>query len=188
MNSPVIIGGSAGSFAIIFRILPVLSAGFDFPLIICVHRLRTAPSGSLESMFPDSKIHIHEILDQEQILPGKVYIAPPNKHLLFRKKHRFSLTDDPPNNYSRPSIDITMKSAATLYGSNLIGILFSGANSDGAEGMKAIHEAGGVTIIQDPKEAEIPIMPQAAVDSFAPGYILSADKIINFIEKLTKTQ
>lgn len=153
-----------------------------------MHRLRTTPTGSFDSMFPNPKVRIREIQNQEQIQPGNVYIAPADNHLLFKKKNRFTLSSDPPYNYSRPSMDVTMKSAANQFGSDLIGILFSGANSDGADGMKAIHDAGGITIVQDPKDAEISVMPQAAVDSFNPGYILSADKIISFIEKLTKTE
>jgi len=188
MNSPVIIGGSAGSIAIIFRILKILPVDFSFPLILCVHRLRTAPRGSFESILTNTEVRFHEILDQEEILPGIVYITPADKHLLFYNKTRFILSDDPPKNYSRPSIDVSMESAAKQFGSHLIGILLSGANSDGTDGMKSIHDAGGITIVQDPKDAEISIMPQAAVDSFNPMYILSADKIINFIEKFTNIE
>lgn len=188
MNYPVIIGGSAGSFSIIFKMLPVLLVGFKFPIIICVHRLRTAPKGSYQNFLIHDPVPIREIQDKEPVLPGNVYIAPANKHLLFNNNKQFSLTDDPPIHYSRPSIDVCMNSAAENFGSKLIGILLTGANSDGASGMKSINDAGGVTLVQDPNDAEISVMPQAAIERFNPSYILSADKIIRFIENLASEE
>jgi len=94
------------------------------------------------------------------------------------------LATSKPVNHSRPSIDIVMKSAAEVYNNRLLGVLISGANSDGAEGMMSIHKSGGTTIVQDPEEAEITAMPEAAIDSFKPDYVYNADKISKFIGNL----
>lgn len=185
MVSPVIIGGSAGSFPILFKIIDALQDGFDFPIIICVHRLRSGPHIPL---FWSESPHPFPIIEPESNIKlenGSTYIAPPNKHLGFLDKQSLVLTDDPPVKYSRPSIDYTMISAAKIFKKNLMGILLTGANKDGAEGLKSIHDQGGITIVQDPKNAEFSVMPQSAMDLFNPSYILSAEKIIKFIEKLT---
>jgi len=185
MNYPIIIGGSAGSFKIISRMIPALKPGFTFPIVICVHRQRTASDSFIVALGNNRAVPISEASDQGEIAVGNVYVAPANLHLVFRNPGAFATHSEEPVNYSRPSIDVTFLSAAEIYREKVIGILLSGANSDGAEGMKAISEAGGITIVQDPLDAEIPLMPQSAVDSFQPTYVMTADKIINFIGNLT---
>ena len=182
--SAIIIGGSAGSFKITSRIISSLPADFPLPVIVCMHRLRNVKTGIISALSNNTRIHICEPFDKDMIEAGKVYIAPANYHLLIEQGNYFSLSTIKPFNHSRPSIDVTMKSAAGVFNKNLIGILVSGANSDGAEGMMAIHNAGGTTIVQDPEEAEITSMPEAAIDSFRPDYIYNADKIIKFIGNL----
>lgn len=183
--SAIIIGGSAGSFKITSRIISSLPADFPLPVIIIMHRLRNVKTGITSALSNNTRIHICEPNDKDMIEAGKVYIAPANYHLLIEQGSFFSLSTMKPVNHSRPSIDVAMMSAAGIYRNRLIGILVSGANSDGAQGMMAIHEAGGKTLVQDPQEAEIPSMPEAAIDSFQPDYIYNADKIIKFIEKLS---
>lgn len=185
MSYPILIGGSAGSFKIISRIIPALKAGFPFPIIICVHRQRIASDSFILALEKNKDVPVREASDSDPISSGSVYVAPANKHLVFANSHTFSTNTDPPVNYSRPSIDVTFLSAANIFRGKLIGILLSGANSDGADGMKAISEAGGITVVQDPHEAEISVMPRSAVDSFQPTHIMTADKIINFIENLS---
>ena len=182
--SAIIIGGSAGSFKITSRIISSLPASFPLPVIICMHRLRNVKSGIVHALSNNTRIHICEPCDKDRIRPGTVYIAPANYHLLVEQGKYFSLSIMKAVNHSRPSIDVSMKSAASVYTDGLIGILISGANYDGAEGMMAIHEAGGTTIVQDPHEAEMNTMPGAAIDSFQPDHIYNADKIIKFIENL----
>ncbi len=182
--SAIIIGGSAGSFKITSRIISSLQADFPLPVIVVMHRLRNIKTGIISALSNNTKINICEPFDKDMIEAGTVYIAPANYHLLVEQGNYFSLSTMKPVNHSRPSIDVAMKSAAGVYNKRLIGILVSGANSDGAEGMMAIHNVGGTTFVQDPREAEIPSMPEAAIDSFRPDYICNADKIIKFIEKL----
>lgn len=178
------IGGSAGSFKITSRIISCLPADFHLPVIVIMHRLRNVKTGIVSALANNSKISIYEPNDKDPIESGSIYIAPANYHLLIEKGCFFSLSTFSPVNHSRPSIDLSMKSAANVYRKHLLGILVSGANTDGAQGMMAIHKAGGTTIVQDPLEAEIPSMPEAAIDSFRPDHIYNADKIIKFIEKL----
>ena len=184
MYGAIIIGGSAGSFKIISRVIVSLPADFPIPLIVCVHRLRNVKAGIISALSNNSSIKITEPFDKDPIEPGTVYIAPANYHLLIEQGNFFSLATSKPINHSRPSIDIAMKSAASAYSKRVLGILVSGANSDGAEGMIAIHQAGGTTIVQDPEEAEIPSMPEAALDSYKPDYVYNTDKIIKFIGNL----
>jgi two-component system chemotaxis response regulator CheB len=164
--------------------MPILRSGFDYSLIICVHRHKTAINSFVPALEKNKTIQVSEAENLDLIQPGRVYVAPANKHLTFSKEKKFILTDDAPENYSRPSIDVTFKSGANTFGDEMIGILLTGANSDGAEGLKVVKEAGGITIIQDPDEAEFSTMPQAALDIFQPTHIMSADKIISFIENL----
>ncbi len=184
MNGPVVIGGSAGSFRIISKMVSILKPGFLFPLIICVHRNRAAYQGFIPALSSQSAVAIQEPVDGEEIKAGIVYIAPANRHLEFATENTFTLNDKPQQNYSRPSIDVTFNSAATVFGEDLTGILLTGANNDGAEGLKNIHDSGGMTIVQDPAEAEVSVMPQSAMDLFQPAHVLEADKIINFIQNL----
>lgn len=184
MNGPVIIGGSAGSFRIISKMISILKPGFTFPLIICVHRNRTSSKGFIPALSYQALVALQEPDEGENIRAGHVSVAPANLHLEFTPANTFTLNDKPQLNYSRPSIDVTFLSAAAVFGADLTGILLTGANSDGAEGLKEIHEAGGTTIVQDPAEAEVSVMPQSALDLFQPTHVLKADKIINFIQNL----
>jgi len=184
MYSAIIIGGSAGSFKIISQVISSLQADFPIPVIICVHRLRNVKTGIISALSNNSSIRIVEPYDKDPVEPETVYIAPANYHLLIEQGSYFSMATSRPVNHSRPSIDILMKSAAEVYADRVLGILISGANSDGAEGMMAIHRSGGTTLVQDPAEADIPSMPEAAIDSFKPDYVINADKIIKFIGNL----
>jgi len=185
MTDPVIICGSAGSFSILFKLFPKLANGFTFPLIVCVHRLRNTPRGYINTIITDTSFKVIEPEEGMKIESGNLYIAPADRHLVFRDSNTFGLSKAAPVNYSRPSIDITLSSAAKVFSDRVIGILLSGANFDGTEGLKAIHQAGGTTIVQDPSDAEIPVMPQSAVDSFTPSHIFSAEKILTFIGNLS---
>ncbi len=184
MYSAIIIGGSAGSFKIISRIVTALPGNFPIPIIVCMHRLRNVKTNIADTFFNKSRIKICEPADKDPIKSAVVYIAPANYHLLIEEGNFFSLSKSEPVHYSRPSIDVTMKSAAAIYKENIVGILISGANSDGAEGMITIHKSGGKTIVQDPNEAEIPTMPESAIHSFTPDNIFNTDKIISFIVNL----
>lgn len=112
---------------------------------------------------------------------GRLYIAPPDYHLLIEKDHSLSLDGYEKVLWSRPSIDVTFQSAAEIFGKKVLGILLSGANNDGASGLEYIKKAGGTTIIQHPDNAEIPVMPQAALNRLQPDYLLKDKEIAAII-------
>lgn len=184
MNKILVIGGSAGSFRVVNQLLMSLPEDYPWAIIICLHRLKTARTGFKEALSIYSRFRIKEALDKERIEPSTAYLAPANYHMLIEYGHRFSLSADRAVNHSRPSIDITMETTAEVFKEKTTGILLSGANMDGAEGMRKIHEHGGITVVQDPASADIKTMPQAVIDLFKPNYILDKEDIISYVNKL----
>ncbi len=182
----VVIGGSAGSFQGITKILSGISEGFPLPVILCLHRLKHVRNGFMEALSIKSKKPVAEPYDKETIKWGKVYLAPSNYHLSIELGHTFCLSTEEMVNNSRPSIDITFESAAYVYREKLLGILLSGANRDGAYGMKEIKERGGLTVVQNPEECMIDTMPRAALKTTEIDYTLSVDQIIDLLNQLNK--
>ncbi|MCS6821266.1 MAG: chemotaxis protein CheB [Microscillaceae bacterium] len=182
----IVIGGSAGSFQVISKILSSIPSNFELPIIMCLHRLRHVRNGFVEALNIKSNIEIEEPYDKEAIKRGKVYLAPANYHLGIELGNTFALSTEELVNNSRPAIDITLSTAAYAYRNKLIGILLSGANKDGAIGMKNVHEKGGLTIIQDPQECLIDTMPLAAQKITKIDYVLGVDGIISFLLELDK--
>ena len=159
---------------------------YSFPMIICMHRLRNIRSSFTEALSLNSKFRIIEAFDKEKISKSTAYIAPSNYHLIVEFGYTFCLSDEEAVNHSRPSIDITMETAAEVFREKAVGILLSGANSDGAMGMKKIKDMGGITVVQDPNSSEIKTMPEACLNLFEPNYTLNIDSIIKFILDLER--
>jgi two-component system chemotaxis response regulator CheB len=129
---------------------------------------------------------VREAADKESIAPGTVYFAGPGYHLSVEMDKTFSLSGEAPVHYSRPSIDVLMESAADAYGPGLAGILLTGANADGAAGLAKIRRQGGLTVVQDPAEAQAPTMPQAAIRTLQPNLILTLDGIHGLLLQLDR--
>jgi two-component system, chemotaxis family, protein-glutamate methylesterase/glutaminase len=182
----VVIGGSAGSFQGITRILSSIPSNFHLPIVMCLHRLKHVRHGFVEALSIKSIKPVIEPYDKENIKKGKVYLAPSNYHLSVELGNSFSLATDEMVNNSRPAIDITLETAAYVYKQKLIGILLSGANRDGANGMKRIKDKGGITIVQDPEECLIDTMPSAALKVTEIDHILKIEQIIEFLTQLNK--
>lgn len=182
----IIIGGSAGSFLIVSKILSQLPAAFKFPVFLCLHRLKHVRSGFIETLSLRSKIEIVEPYDKEHIRPGKAYLAPANYHMYMEHGHTISLSADDPVNHSRPSIDLSFITAAKTYRNNLLGIILSGANRDGAYGLKKVKEYGGLTMIQSPDEAEVKTMPNSALKMTKVDYIYDSNMIVSFLNQLNQ--
>ena len=182
----IVIGGSAGSFQGVVKILSCLPPDFELPIILCLHRLKHVRNGFVEALSIKSTKPVIEPHDKENIKKGRVYLAPSNYHLSVELGNSFSLSTEEMINNSRPSIDVTLESAAYVFRHRLIGILLSGANSDGAVGMKKIKDRGGLTIIQDPEECMIKTMPTAALNLTEIDYILNTEDITKFITELSK--
>jgi len=182
----VIIGGSAGGLNALLQILPDLHSLNSFALVIVLHRRGTDDLTLEELIKLKTAIQVKAIEDKELLLPGFVYVAPSNYHLLFEKDGTFSLDTSEKVNYSRPSIDVSFESAAEVYGDSLIGILLSGSNSDGTEGLKDIQKAGGIIIVQDPKTADMSFMPNNAINNTTPDYILNLQEILNLLISINR--
>jgi two-component system, chemotaxis family, protein-glutamate methylesterase/glutaminase len=180
----VIIGASAGALEALSVILPALPHDFRLPVMVVVH-IPPDKKSILASLF-DAKcrITVREADDKEPICAGTAYFAPPDYHLLVEMDRCLSLSSDEPVLYSRPSIDVLFESAADAYGASLIAIVLTGANHDAAMGTKAVIEAGGMVIVQDPREAFIPTMPQAALAMCSGATIMSLEAIAAYLQKV----
>jgi two-component system, chemotaxis family, protein-glutamate methylesterase/glutaminase len=179
--SAIIIGASAGGFYALSVLLEDLMINFPIPIIIVQHRSRDYKDLLEEVLQKRCRIRIKQADEKEIIKESIVYVAPPDYHLLIEDDHSISLSDDPPVNYSRPSIDVSFESAARVYRERLVGIILSGANSDGAIGIREIKKSGGLTVAQDPAEAQFKTMPLAAVNTGKVDKIMTLEKIRDFL-------
>jgi len=180
----IIIGGSAGSFQIVTKILANLPKNFSIPLFLCLHRLKHIRTGFVEALSIKSQIPIIEPNDKEHIRPGRIYLAPANYHMYIELGNNIALSTEESVNHSRPSIDLSFFSAAYAYKNKLIGIILSGANKDGALGLKAVKDSGGITIVQDPEECQVKTMTSACLKTTTVDHVLNSDQIIDYILKL----
>ncbi|WP_239021001.1 chemotaxis protein CheB [Pontibacter arcticus] len=181
----ILIGGSAGSIEVIFKIIPALRDGFTIPVVLVIHRPASSKEGFITDVLSTkTPLYLKEATEKEIIQPGTVYLAPADYHLLLEKDHTFSLEASEKVQYSRPSIDVTFEAAAEQYGETLVGIILTGANSDGSKGIEAIARHGGHTIAQDPATAEISTMPQAAISTGKVQQVLTTEEIIIFLNSL----
>jgi two-component system chemotaxis response regulator CheB len=184
MYKAVIIGGSAGSFQVITRILSSLPANYPLPILLSLHRLKHVRSGFVEALSIKSSIPVIEPYDKDQIKPGKAYLAPANYHMFIELGNKIALSTEAPVNHSRPSIDLSFLTAAQVYREKLVGIILSGANKDGAYGLKKIRDFGGVTIVQDPDECQVKTMTESSLKMTKVDHILKTDQIIRFLQNL----
>ena len=168
----VVLGASAGGIDALSVLLDGLPANWRIPMTAVLHLPEAHESRLAEIFAQRLPIPVHEAADKMPLAAGSLYFAPPGYHLSIERERTFSLSCEPPVLFSRPSIDVLMASAADAYGPALAGFLLTGANEDGAEGLHRIHLAGGLTAVQEPKEAQIPTMPQAAIARHAPDYVL----------------
>jgi two-component system, chemotaxis family, protein-glutamate methylesterase/glutaminase len=159
----VLIAGSAGSLQVILAILMAMGREYPIPVLVVLHRNNVFESSLEELMSARTNLMIKEVEEKESIEPGVVYLCPADYHVLVEMDFTFSLDYSERVNYSRPSIDVTMRSAADVFGEGLIALLLSGGNADGSDGMDYVHTRGGLTVVQDPETAEVPYMPQQAI-------------------------
>ena len=177
MYKAIVIGTSYGGLEALKTLLPKLGSGFPLPVIVVLHIGEHNNETFLTYMDSICTLSVKEAESHEKINPGYVDFAPPNYHLLIESDFTFSLTTDHKHNFSRPSIDILFESAAWVYTHRLIGVVLTGANSDGAQGLKMIKDFGGMSIVQDPNSALSPAMPRAALKIAKPEYQLNLEDI-----------
>ena len=173
----VVIGTSWGGLDAVGRLLADLDPRCCFALVVVQHRAADSPHAAMVRYLQNrSAMPVTEVDDKDPIELGHVYIAPPDYHLLVERGH-FALSLEAPVRYSRPSIDVLFESAAEAYGSDVVGVVLTGANADGTEGLRAIKAHGGRTIVQDPTTAERSEMPAAAIDGGYADLVLTIEEI-----------
>lgn len=161
-----------------------LDGKFPLPVIVVQHMSPDADDYLATFLNSMKKIRVKEADEKEIPKAGVAYIAPPNYHLLMEHDGSFTLTIGERVNYARPSVDVLFETAAEFYGEDLIGIILTGANNDGSLGLKKIKEHGGLTIVQDPNEAESDTMPRTALEMAKPDHVLTLKEIANFLNSL----
>lgn len=160
--SIVVVGTSWGGLHALRELVGKLPAGFRMPTVVVQHRHRESDHLLSTLLQERTALEVAEVEDKAPIEPGTVFVAPADYHLLIDRGF-FTLSTDPPVRYSRPSIDVTFYSAADTYGAAAVGVILTGANSDGSRGLRRIFDRGGAAFVQDPATAESPTMPSAAI-------------------------
>lgn len=179
----VVIGASAGAMEALYAILPALPVNYPLPVMVVVH----LPPDK-ESMLPGllqtrCKMPVHEAEDKEEITPGKIYLAPPDYHLLVERDQTLSLSNDDAVLFSRPSIDVLFETAADVYETGLTGVILTGASSDGANGLKTIVKAGGKALVQNPETAYAGAMPASALELCPGAHVFNLQEIAEYLQK-----
>jgi two-component system chemotaxis response regulator CheB len=178
----LLMGGSAGSFKLLFRLVKHFTPELNKTVIIVIHRKKNYYS-EIEKLFADHcQLPLYEISDKMELKRNCVYIAPANYHTLIENERQFSLDVSEAVWYSKPSIDVTFDSAARVFKNRCTTILLSGANQDGAEGLLKQRKYGSLTIVQNPVDAEMGDMPQSAIDINAAEFVLSAEDIFDLLQ------
>lgn len=180
----LLIGCSAGGFNLVYELVASLPAKFPVPVIVIIHRSRKYKSSMEDLLNSKSRIQVKLSEDKENMKKGYVYFAPPDYHLLLEPEGCFSLDSSEPVLYSRPSIDVTFKSVADVFNDKVIAMLLSGANEDGADGLCYIYDKGGLVVVQDPDNAEVRRMPEAALMRCKGGLVLNNPEIFTFLSSI----
>ncbi len=181
----VVIGASAGGVEALVKLLPSLGDGRAFPVLVIVHLPPEEPNLLPDILGYHCRWPVREACQGETVAAGTVYIAPPGYHLYLERDHSFSFGLEAPVHFSRPSISVLIDSAAWVYRAELLAVLLTGANEDGADAMKAVQESGGFTVVQEPASADSPQMPQAALKLLEPDLVLELDEIARLLALLT---
>jgi two-component system chemotaxis response regulator CheB len=183
----VAIGASAGGIQALSVLLPALPAKAAVAVFIVLHLPRDRPSLLAEVFSRKCLLDVREAQDKEPVIAGTVYFAPANYHLLLDHGPQLALSVDDLVHHSRPSIDVLFESAAEVYGNRLLGIILSGANEDGAQGLAAVHDAGGLTVVQTPETAQSPQMVLSALNLRRPDHVLPLEEIAALLRALPVT-
>lgn len=180
----ILVGGSAGALTALLRLFAQLKADFPHPLVIVLHRKGSSEQGLADLLAIKTNTAIREVEDKDELTGSTFFLVPSDYHLLFERDGTLSLDDSEKVAYSRPSIDVAFQSAADAYGDAVVGVLLSGANADGTDGLIRIRRQGGVSIAQDPAEAEFPYMPQSAIDAGAAEEVFDINAAGRYLNSL----
>ncbi|MBF0288685.1 MAG: chemotaxis protein CheB [SAR324 cluster bacterium] len=182
----VVVGCSSGGLGALKEVLFPLPSSFPLPIIIVQHLHPEGESYLASYLDGHCQLSVKEAEDKEKIDPGFVYTAPPNYHVLIEKERTLSLSVDAPVVYSRPSIDVLFESVPPFMAKHTIAILLTGANNDGTKGMLYIHRHGGLTIVQNPENAESSLMPQSAINAVQVDHLLDLEEMAPLLIQLSR--
>lgn len=180
------IGSSWGGVDLLMRLVRELPQDWTLPVVIVQHQHPNSGPALERILGKLTRLAVRDVEDKDKLEPGHVYIAPANYHLLIEDDGCFSLTIEAPVKYCRPAVDVTFASVARVYQQRCIGLVLTGANDDGADGLARIGQQGGLTIVQDPNEAAVRAMPQAAIARRAPDHVLGLAGIHALLLELDK--
>ena len=169
----IVIGASAGGVEALLNILTPLREGFGLPIVVVLHLPDERRSHLAEVFARRVALPVLEASDKSRIEAGTLYFAAPGYHLSVEQDRSFSLSLEDRVHYSRPAIDYLFESAADANVPKLAAVMLTGANRDGAHGLAQVKRRGGLTVVQDPDEAQVATMPQAALDIHQPDHILT---------------
>jgi two-component system chemotaxis response regulator CheB len=179
----VVVGTSWGGLAALRTLVAGLPESFSMAVLIVQHRHKDSDHLLRVLLQERSTLAVCEVEDKLPLTHGRIYVAPPDYHTLVEPGH-FSLSTEAPVRYSRPSIDVTFSSAADSYGHRTVGIVLTGANADGASGLRQISDRGGLAIVQDPATAESRLMPEAAMHAVPRARVMPLEEIVAFVSTL----
>ena len=187
MNGIVVIGTSWGGLSALSEVVRALPADFPLPVCIVQHRSKDSDSLLVRLLQDLTTLRVRDAEDKESLCAGRIYVAPPDYHMLVEPEY-ISLTVDSPVRFSRPSIDVLFRSASDTFGAATIGVVLTGANEDGAAGLARIVARGGKAIIQDPATAESPVMPASAVRAVPGARVVPLGEISAELVKTVKAR
>ncbi len=179
----VVVGTSWGGLHALRTLVGGLPESFQMAVTLVQHRHRDSDHLLRTLLQENSSLHVCEVEDKMPLEHGHIYVAPPDYHTLVEPGH-FSLSTEAPVRFSRPSIDVTFTSAADSYSHRTVGIVLTGANADGADGLRRISDRGGLALVQDPETAESPTMPTAARKAVPRARAMSLEAIATFLASL----
>jgi two-component system chemotaxis response regulator CheB len=181
------IGTSLGGFNALRVLFAGLPRTFPLPIAVVQHRRADSDDTLRRLLQQESALPVNDVKDKEVILPGRIYLAPANYHLLI-DQGTFALSTEAPVHYARPSIDLLFESAADTYGKRAIGVVLTGASRDGAQGAAAIKARGGLVVVQQPETAESRVMPEAAIAATEVDEVLPLFGIATFLVRLSQNR
>jgi len=184
MFEAIVIGASAGGLKVLTSVLGALPSEFPLPIIIVQHLHPHSDSYLAQILDAKCQLKVKQADEKESIVAGVVYVAPPNYHLLVEEDRSFSLSCEEPVKFARPSVDVLFETAIYAYRDKLIGIILTGANNDGSQGVKKIKQMGGYVIVQAPTTAEAEAMPQAAIAATQVDKVLPINQIGPYLLQL----
>lgn len=180
----MVIGCSAGGIMALKEIFKMLTKPISIPIIVVIHRLKNVDSRLDEVLQHSTKVTVKEAEDKEPLAENTIYLTPSNYHLLVERDQTISLSVSELVNFSRPSLDVTFYSVGEVFKENVLGIVLTGANSDGASGLNFIKQQGGETVVQDIQQAQVNVMPQSALIAAPGSRQMKLQEIGKYISKL----